>query len=313
MEAGETFDQYKIGWICALQEEYEAACRMLDEEFDGPELAEDNDINTYAFGCIGQHKVAIVCLPARRYGTCSAARVGRDLFRTFPNLRYTLMVGIGGGAPTMENDVRLGDVVVSSPRDGFESVIHHDAGIMLHGGRFQRTGKLNAPPQQLFRVALEMKRLYDNPLNPDSILEHIGRMDDMPEFGRPELDRLYRADYLHVSSKKTCKLCDPKQAVERPARHTSRITTVHHGAIASGDSVMKCPAIRDEFANDPGLNILCFEMEAAGLMNDLKCLAIRGICDYCDSHKNDDWHNYAALTAAAYARELLLLLKPESV
>jgi nucleoside phosphorylase len=71
--------------------------------------------------------------------------------------------------------------------------------------------------------------------------------------------------------------------------------------------------MREKYANDPQMNVLCFEMEAAGLMNTLPCLVIRGICDYCDSHKNDDWHNYAALTAAAYARELLHVLRPQHV
>jgi len=51
--------------------------------------------------------------------------------------------------------------------------------------------------------------------------------------------------------------------------------------------------------------MLCFEMEAAGLMNQLPCLVIRGICDYSDSHKNKDWQGYAALAAAAYAKILL--------
>ena len=51
--------------------------------------------------------------------------------------------------------------------------------------------------------------------------------------------------------------------------------------------------------------MLCFEMEAAGLMNQLPCLVIRGICDYSDSHKNKQWQGYAALTAAAYAKILL--------
>ena len=41
---------------------------------------------------------------------------------------------------------------------------------------------------------------------------------------------------------------------------------------------------------------LCFEMEAAGLMNDFPCVMIRGICDYSDSHKNDAWQGYAAVT-----------------
>ena len=59
--------------------------------------------------------------------------------------------------------------------------------------------------------------------------------------------------------------------------------------------------------------MLCFEMEAAGLMDEFPCLVIRGICDYSDSHKNDEWHKYAALTAAAYVREVLHMLRPERV
>ena len=51
--------------------------------------------------------------------------------------------------------------------------------------------------------------------------------------------------------------------------------------------------------------VLCFEMEAAGLMNNFPCLVIRGISDYSDSHKNDGWQRYAAATAAAFAKELL--------
>jgi nucleoside phosphorylase len=53
------------------------------------------------------------------------------------------------------------------------------------------------------------------------------------------------------------------------------------------------------------LNILCFEMEAAGLMDNFPCLVIRGICDYADTHKNKEWQLYAAAAAAAYAKELL--------
>ena len=56
--------------------------------------------------------------------------------------------------------------------------------------------------------------------------------------------------------------------------------------------------------------VLCFEMEAAGLMNDFQCLVIRGVCDYADSHKHKQWQPYAALTAAAFAKELLLEIPP---
>ena len=56
--------------------------------------------------------------------------------------------------------------------------------------------------------------------------------------------------------------------------------------------------------------MLCFEMEAAGLMNNFPCLMVRGVCDYADAHKNKRWQPYAAATAAAYAKELLSIIPP---
>lgn len=86
-ECPDSADRYTIGWICALEEEYECACRMLDEEFSGPET-DNKDDNTYVYGRIANHYVVIGCLPAGRYGTNSAARVARDMIRSFPHLRF---------------------------------------------------------------------------------------------------------------------------------------------------------------------------------------------------------------------------------
>ena len=61
------------------------------------------------------------------------------------------------------------------------------------------------------------------------------------------------------------------------------------------------------------MNILCVEMEAAGLMSDFPCLVIRGICDYADSHKNKQWQPYAAAVAAGYMKELLMTIPMQQV
>jgi hypothetical protein len=61
------------------------------------------------------------------------------------------------------------------------------------------------------------------------------------------------------------------------------------------------------------LDVLCFEMEAAGLMDGFPCLVIRGICDYADSHKNKGWQAYAAATAAAYAKEMISIIPRNQV
>ncbi|KAM0420988.1 hypothetical protein ACHAPT_011231 [Fusarium lateritium] len=310
-----TAEEYTIGWICALQEEFEAACRMLDDEFDGLESADPNDDNTYVFGRVHKHNVVIGCLSAGIYGTSSAAIVARDMVRSFPNLRFALMVGIGGGAPIperAERDIRLGDVAVSQPQGELGGVVQYDLGRRLSNGVFRRTGQLNAPPRVLLGALPEVRRRHNDPRKRHSMTENLGRMDDIPEYSRPASDKLYRVDCRHQGGK-GCEDCDPTGVMERSPRPSDREIVVHYGVIASGNTVMKDAVERDQYANDPALNVLCFEMEAAGLMNNFPCLVIRGICDYSDDHKNDEWHNYAALTTAAYARDLLGVVKPQKV
>jgi nucleoside phosphorylase len=53
---------------------------------------------------------------------------------------------------------------------------------------------------------------------------------------------------------------------------------VHYGLIASADRLMKDAQVRDILARDE--EVLCFEMEAAGLLGHFPCVVIRGIWDY---------------------------------
>jgi len=89
---------------------------------------------------------------------------------------------------------------------------------------------------------------------------------------------------------------------------SSEESAIHYGLIASGDQVMRHGATRDRLRKE--LDVLCFEMEAAGLMDSFPCLVIRGICDYAESHKNKRWQSYAAAAAAAagYGKELLNII-----
>ena len=88
---------------------------------------------------------------------------------------------------------------------------------------------------------------------------------------------------------------------------------VHYGLIASGNQVIKDAKFRDSLNESLGGNVLCVEMEAAGLMNDFPCIVIRGICDYADSQKNKDWQEHAAAIAAACAKELLEYVQPSDI
>jgi len=66
---------------------------------------------------------------------------------------------------------------------------------------------------------------------------------------------------------------------------------------------MKDAIVRDRLIAEK--DVLCFEIEAVGLMNYFLCLVIRGICDYSDSYKNKEWQGYVAMAAAVYAKDLL--------
>jgi len=106
--------EYTVGWVCALPIELAAATEMLDEEHQ--DLPQDgNDTNLYTLGRIEEHNVVVACLPAGQMGTSSAAAVAKQMKSKFKSIRFGLMVGIGGGVPSAESDVRLGDVVISQP------------------------------------------------------------------------------------------------------------------------------------------------------------------------------------------------------
>lgn len=85
---------------------------------------------------------------------------------------------------------------------------------------------------------------------------------------------------------------------------SSDIPHIHYGLIASGNQVMKHGQTQEQLRQK--LGILCFEMEAARLMDNFPCLVIQGICDYADSHKNKQWQRYAAVTAALLMLNFLL-------
>jgi hypothetical protein len=130
-----------------------------------------------------------------------------------------------------------------------------------------------------------------------------------PQFTSPGAgkDHLFEAAYDHVGGV-TCHLCDLNRLVNRDPRNSPN-PVVHYGTIASANQVMKDGLTRETLRNQ--FDFRCFEMEAAGLMNNFPCVVIRGICDYADSHKNKEWQPYAAATAAAYAKELLTVISAE--
>ncbi|KFY95960.1 hypothetical protein V498_03038 [Pseudogymnoascus sp. VKM F-4517 (FW-2822)] len=312
--ATHTKEHYQIGIICALHTEAAAVIAMLDEPH--PKLAsQKDDPNDYSFGRIGVHKLVIACLPAGVIGKTTATTVANNMKRSFP-IKIGLMVGIGGGVSSKKSDIRLGDIAVSQPTGSHGGVFQWDYGKTEQGGEFHHSGTLDKPPIALLN-ALQSLKIHDItkgiPLedalttmatNNPRMVEEFGY-----EYQGADEDQLFQSAYDHPAGE-TCEDCDVKEVIERKARKNT-IPIVFYGNIASGNQVMKHGIARDRIAKKEG--VICFEMEAAGLMDNFPCLVIRGICDYVDSHKNKIWQPYAAATAAAFARILLGFVEKQEV
>lgn len=133
---------YAIGWICALPVELAAAKLMLDQVH--PKLPQPPyDQDSYVLGEIAGHNVTIACLSI--YGVTSATAVVQQMRSTFHNIRFGLMVGIGGGVPSLVADIRLGDVVVSKPTGQAPGIVQYDFG-KTTPTRHLRVGTQNMPP-----------------------------------------------------------------------------------------------------------------------------------------------------------------------
>lgn len=312
--------QYTVGWIAALPHEMAAAEAMLDETHASLEEKHGKDDNSYVLGSVysksRSHHVVITGLPSGQYGNTAATTAAAQMLSSFPAIKFGLMVGIGGGIWSENNDIRLGDVVVSNPEGSFGGVKQYNSGKATVDG-FQCSGWLKPPPRILLNAVhkLRSNHFLQESTIPDKLRKMYTKHPGMskPRTGQgfvhpgTNKDRLFRSDYRHQKGAKNCDACDKKEIAREKRPDCDPF--IHYGTIASGDMVIKDPQTRDLLAQD----CLCFETEAAGLMNDFPCLVIRGICDYCDSHKNDEWQNYAAATAAAYAKELLQVIDPANV
>lgn len=315
----ESASLYTIAWIAAIQEELTATFMMLDDEHNAPSdfKKHASDENIYTWGRIGKHNIVIANLPDGEIGTTAAANTANGLRMSLPHIRIGLMVGIGAGIPkcddekmTVEREILLGDVVVSEPNESNGGVIQYDFKKVRSKDGEQKSelkGFLNASPRVLRNAVAKLKAKHA--YKPSKIVQflQIFKENDLTReaFTYPETGK----DWL-------------REALQRKASNDitgpglRKLPKIHYGTIASGNTVVKDAKVRDEILRTlekENVRPVCFEMEAGGLMNIFPCLVIRGISDYADEHKHDDWKGYAAATAAAFAKEFLGYLDDQDV
>ncbi|KAK9423700.1 putative NACHT domain-containing protein [Seiridium unicorne] len=288
-------NDYSIGWVCALSIEVTAAKAALDHIHNKPppdhKFEKDDGGNNYIFGDLEGHNVIVAYSELGAYGETSVADVVARLHASFPSVRSTLIVGIARGVPNTAEDVRLGDVVVSKSTGGLPGVVQYDANWALTQDVASTTpAKVPDQPTSSLLTAIgkvETAAIFNDSKTVRYISEMVRR--DPATFSRPSPEQDRCPDGIELGI-----LRDPSCSV------------VHYGLIASGPQLIHDGAARDGLTRRQG--ILCVDTEIAGLKNAAQYLVIRGICDYLDSHSSEIWYAYAAVAAAAYAKEVLSII-----
>jgi nucleoside phosphorylase len=279
-----------------------AAMRVLVEDLR-PVPGRAGDRNHYQEGWLPSadpgrpHRVALVLLP--QDGNGAASSVCTDLFHRYPGLGCVVMCGMAGGVPCLVDParhVRLGDIVVADSVISYGHVRRVDGEVVLRRPADGICADLMRAFNEVRAGDLAGVRSWHAWLD--------GTHERLAPFARPAAgtDVLFDAGV---------QVPHPSPAV---TGHTGRWPKVHCGPVGSADVLLRDAAHRDDLAARHRL--LGVEMEAAGIaaaaaLRNKAWFVVRGIVDYCDNNgKNDVWHRYSSLAAAAYLRALLAACHP---
>ncbi|KAF5642056.1 pfs domain protein [Fusarium sp. NRRL 52700] len=326
--------QIDIAILCALTLEADAVEALFDKPWTGGYNRSEGDTNTYTLGVIGCHGVVLVHMPGM--GTTYSATVAACCRSTFPRISLALVVGICGGVPFSKDgtELLLGDVVISDGLVRYDFARQYPDGCLIKNSVSESARKL---PVEILGYLAKLKGRGARRRLRKRTTEYLDTLSEVLEVTNPgpEEDILFESTYRHghhppsscsicignsgaltgmicgQAREASCKdlNCDTARSVPRKRQREAAgnqrrlYPAVHFGKFGSGDKVMKSGEDRDRIARSEG--IIAFEMEGAGAWDTLPCVIIKGIGDYSDSHKDKRWQNYAASTAAAYAKAFL--------
>ncbi|KAF5013150.1 hypothetical protein FDECE_814 [Fusarium decemcellulare] len=333
-------DDFEIAIVCALAREYNAVALVLDDYWDDTQYGRAiSDQNIYTTGRIGEFNVVLVLLSS--IGKASAASTTASLRSSYPNIEMALVTGICGGVPNLNGkEILLGDVIISNTvvqydlgrryPDAFET---KDT---LNGPTKNIRNFLTILETDRAREQLEDRTAFHLETLQGRALERRQAAGRNYQYLGSDNDHLFTASYRHKHhAAQLCGVCDvesdgvcdasrrlscrqlgcdkqllvprdrieEKRRLERIGAKEAQCPYIFVGRIGSGDTVLKSGEDRDRIAAEHDL--IAFEMEGAGVWDEVPCIIVKGVCDYADSHKNKDWQDFAAATAACVAKAIV--------
>ncbi|KAE8356767.1 hypothetical protein BDV28DRAFT_144890 [Aspergillus coremiiformis] len=304
-------EDIKVAIICALSLEAVAVKQLFEWRYKEKDCAGfrkmPNDPNAYTLGRIGDYDVVLVHMSGP--GKAAASTLSSHMRHSFPEVELAILVGICGGVPCKpisdyreeRREIFLGDVIIGT------GIIQYDYGRRI-GDRFIRK---DGNKDELGRANLAIRSFTTKLLSEQKDLrkeipKYLGRILQKLDLSSPEPgdDQLIDPGYEHQTDNCLCTVGDP-QVICRRRDDSCKVLEpyVHFGLIASADTVMMSARCRDEIAERD--KVIGFEMEGAGIWDNIPLFVMKGVCDYADSHKRKDWQMFAAASAASCMRAVL--------
>ncbi|KAL9488691.1 hypothetical protein ACSS6W_000968 [Trichoderma asperelloides] len=336
-------DDFRFAIICALPSEYDAVCDSLDDIWgqEGGLGTATGGPRIYTTGRIGNLHVVVALLPGAGKG--EAASSATCLRLSYSNLAIAFVVGICGAVPQpdIETEILLGDIIISKSLVQYDFGRENPDGFERNDTIDVTLGRPNKDIRAL--TALLSTRRGRGELEGNA-LERLRQLQakaadtrDRGIYNYPgaEHDRLFNPKYRHKHRNAACDICQACLAVNDPVcrmapklsctvlgcgegelvtrsrvqqRHQGVIDVapalqIHVGTIGSADRVMRSGEARDKIAKRD--DVIAFEMEGAGVWDEIPCIIVKGVSDYADSHKQKDWQNYAAGVAASAVKAII--------
>ncbi|KAK2793458.1 hypothetical protein FQN50_010002 [Emmonsiellopsis sp. PD_5] len=305
----------------------------------------DNDPNTYTVGRMGYCNVVLAYLPHKgKAASASTSAMLLASFPKLKLVIVVGVCGAVPNPPARKDEeIIMGDVVISTEIHQFDYGRLLDTGFQGKSAVPDSLGRASNGLRAFINYLRGLTGTEQ--LKDDTILQLRKLVGDNGKFRSSrypgvDADMLFPVDYVHkhrdtsgclicsTDDDKNVRVCDsaPERSCEQlgcdkrlaqPRRRLQNIENgpfqppdivspdlaIHFGPIASGDQVIRSAKHRDLTAKNHG--VIAFEMEGAGVWDNISTVVIKGVSDYADSHKDKEWQPYAAAVAAACMKAFL--------
>ncbi len=216
---------------------------------------------------------------------------------------------------SQKHDIRLSDVMIECLLRRTKDILSYKYDKEMQGKEFKIIESLNSLFTLLLTTLNQLDAIHER--KEHHIVKIIwtmmiknSRVQEKHQYSSAKKDRWYESIYIHVNNTVKCDIdCNHTVSlmIQRQSQSLdSKNSIVHYEIIVFADQLMKDVVIRDKISQQH--DVMCFEMKMTELLNDFSCIIIQEICNYLNSHKNDEWQNYVTATTTSYVKELLQII-----